>query len=129
MPRANELERHDVATQLRDFGRVLREQWWLIALCVVLSTAVAVAYAETRPRDYRATAKLLLQQDNPNSQLAGTGAPFIDPVRQAATDQQLITSAPVAAQVAKDLHLGSRAEALLSDVTASVNGDSNLLSV
>jgi polysaccharide biosynthesis transport protein len=129
MPRANELERHDVATQLRDFGRVLREQWWLIALCVILSAAVAVAYAETRPRDYRATAKLLLQQDNPNSQLAGTGAPFIDPVRQAATDQQLVTSAPVATQVAKELRLGSRAPGLLSDVTAAVNGDSNLLSV
>lgn len=129
VPSATELERLDVATQLRDFGRVLREQWWLIALCVIVSAAAAVAYAETRPRDYQATAKLLLQQDSPNTQLAGAGAPFVDPVRQAATDQQLATSGPVAARVARKLHLGARAGSLLSDTHASVSGDSNVLAI
>src|SRR5919204_5425538 len=130
MPQATDFERLDLATQLRDFGRVLREQWWLVALCLVLSAAAAVAYAETRPRDYEASAKLLLQQDNPNSQLLGLGPQYIDPVRQAATDQQLATSGAVAARVARRLHLGpARAEAVLSGAGASVSGDSNVLTI
>jgi tyrosine-protein kinase len=124
-----DFERLDVATQLRDFGRVLREQWWLIGLCVLLSAAAAVAYAETRPRDYQASAKLLLQQDNPSSQILGFGQPFVDPVRQAATDQQLATSGAVASRVARRLHIGPRRYSELSGVSATVNGDSNLLTI
>jgi Mrp family chromosome partitioning ATPase len=124
-----ELERLDVATQLRDFGRVLREQWWLIAVCLLVSAAAAVAYAETRPRDYQATARLLLQQDNPGSLIAGTPGTFVDPVRQATTDQQLATSGAVAARVAERLHLGPRAGAAFSGVAASVAPDSSVLTI
>lgn len=124
-----ELERLDVATQLRDFGRVLREQWWLVALCVLLAAAAAVAYAETRPRDYQATTRLLLQQDNPASVIAGTPATFTDPVRQAATDQQLATSGAVASRVAEKLHLGANAEAELSGIQAAIGADSNVLTI
>lgn len=124
-----ELERLDVATQLRDFGRVLREQGWLIGLCVLISAAVAVAYAETRPRDYQAAARLLLQQDNPASVVAGTPATFTDPVRQAATDQQLATSGAVASRVAKQLHLGARAASALGGASAAISADSNVLTI
>lgn len=126
---ATEQERLDVATQLRDFGRVLREQWWLVALCLLLSAAAAVAYAETRPRDYQATTRLLLQQYDPGSVLAGTGATYTDPVRQAATDQQLVTSGAVASRVAQHLHLGARAASELSGVRAAIGADSNVLTV
>jgi polysaccharide biosynthesis transport protein len=129
VPSTGEYERLDVAAQLRDFGRVLREQWWLVALCLLVSAAAAVGYAETRPRDYQATAKLLLQQDNPGNQIVGVGSTFVDPVRQAATDQQLITSGAVAAGVARQLRLGARAGAALSGVGAAVGGNSNVLSV
>jgi tyrosine-protein kinase len=122
-----DLERLDVATQLRDFGRVLREQWWLVLLCVVLSAAAAVAYAETRPRSYEASAKLLLQQDNLSGQIVGLAAPGVDPVRQAATDQQLVTSGAVASRVAERLHLTNFSA--LSDVRASLAGDSNLITI
>lgn len=125
-----EFERLDMATQLRDFGRVLREQWWLIALCVLLAAAAAVAYAETRPRDYQATARLLLQQDNPAATLTGAGSPFVDPVRQAATDQQLATSGAVASRVASHLHLRPRRAAqVFSGIEASVGADSNVLTI
>ena len=122
-------ERLDVATQLRDFGRVLREQWWLVAVCLLLSAAAAVAYAETRPRDYQATARLLLQQDNPGSMLAGTPGTYTDPVRQAATDQQLATSGAVASRVAEKLHLGARAGSVLSGTRAGISADSNVLTI
>lgn len=124
-----ELERLDVATQLRDFSRVLREQWWLIALCLFLSAAAAVAYAETRPRDYQATTRLLLQQDNPGSVVTGTPGAYTDPVRQAATDQQLAASGAVASRVAKQLHLGARAGSVLTGTRAAVSADSNVLTI
>ena len=125
----SELERGDVATQLRDFGRVLREQWWLIALCVFVSATAAVAYAETRPRDYEAAASLLLQQDNPATVVAGIPGTFTDPVRQAATDQQLATSGAVASRVAKQLHLGPREGDALGGASAAISADSNLLTI
>jgi Mrp family chromosome partitioning ATPase len=124
-----EPERLDVATQLRDFGRVLREQWWLVALCLLIATAAAVGYAETRPRDYQATARLLLQQDNPGSVVAGTPNTFTDPVRQAATDQQLATSGAVASRVVQKLHLGPRAASALSGIQAAIGADSNVLTI
>lgn len=124
-----EPERLDVATQLRDFGRVLREQWWLVALCLLIAAAAAVAYAETRPRDYQATARLLLQQDNPGSVVAGTPNTFTDPVRQAATDQQLATSGAVASRVVRKLHLGPRAMSALNGIQATIGADSNVLTI
>src|SRR5919204_3404932 len=129
MPQATDFERLDVATQLRDFGRVLREQWWLVAVCLLLSAAAAVAYAETRPRDYQAASRLLLQQDNPGSLIAGTPSSYTDPVRQAATDTQLATSGAVASRVAEQLHLGAQAGAALSGARASVSADSNVLTI
>lgn len=122
-------EGRDVATQLRDFARVLREQWWIIAVCVVVAGVAAVAYAETRPRDYQASSQLLLLQDNPGSQLSGTPFTYTDPVRQAATDQQLIMSAAIGSRVAHRLHLGPRRQAEISNVGASISGDSNVLTV
>ena len=100
-----EAQRSIFSTQLRDFGRVLREQWWLVLLCTLLAGAAALAYVETRPRTYEASARLLLQQDNVSGQIVGISTPGLDPVRQAATDQQLATSGTVAARVTKRLHL------------------------
>jgi Mrp family chromosome partitioning ATPase len=120
-------ERLDVATQLRDFGRVLREQAWLIVLCAVLAGVAAVAYAETRPRNYEASARLLLRQDNPAAQVTGGGSQFVDPVRQAVTDQQLATSGAVASRVADRLHL--KDFSAFDDVRAGLAADSNVLTI
>lgn len=115
----------DFGGQLRDFGRVLREQWWILLLCLVVTAFAAAAYTSTLDKEYEATAKLLLQTDNLGSTLAGTGPAPIDPTRQAATDAQLVALPAVAARVSKKLRQPLSAAA----VSTSAGPDANILTV
>ena len=69
---STENSRSDFATQIRDQLRVLREQKWLVLLCVLATTGGAYLYAHDQRKEYRATAKVLVQQNN----LAGTNKPM-----------------------------------------------------
>jgi polysaccharide biosynthesis transport protein len=93
----------DFSGQIRDLGRTLREQWWIILLCLVLTTFAAAAYTSTEHKEYEASTRLLLQTDNLSSTIAGTNVGGVDPTRQAATDAQLVSSPAVAARVRKQL--------------------------
>jgi succinoglycan biosynthesis transport protein ExoP len=115
----------DVGGQVRDLTRVLREQWWIILLCVVVATFAAAVYTSTRDKQYDASARLLLQSDNLSSTIAGTQIGGLDPTRQAATDAQLVTSPEVSIRVQKRLK-GSLAG---TAVHASADPDSNVLTI
>src|SRR4051794_2331128 len=119
------LPKRDVAAQLRDLARTVREQKWLILLCVVVTTAAAVVFTALQEPKYQATAKILLQDDNLAQALAGTGFSGTDPHRRAVTDAQLVPLPAVAERVSKTVK-GSLATAAVS---TSLNGDSNVLSV
>src|SRR5205823_13806197 len=93
----------DFGGQIREFARVLREQWWIILLCTALTTFGAAAYTSTQKKEYEASAKLLLQPDNLSATIAGTGALGVDPTRQSATDAQLVALPSVARRVTKQL--------------------------
>jgi polysaccharide biosynthesis transport protein len=115
----------DFGGQVRELTRVLREQWWIIVLCLVLTTFAAAAYTSAQPKQYETAAKLLLQSDNLSAALAGTGIGGVDPTRQAATDAQLLASPTVAARVQKQL----RQPLTGASVHTAANGDSNILTV
>jgi capsular exopolysaccharide synthesis family protein len=117
--------RRDVAAQLREFGRVLREQKWLVALCIIVAGFAAAAYSSSQQKIYESTAKLLLQTGDLGAAVVGTGVGASDPQRQAATDTQLVSLPAVGARVAKRLH-----EPLApATVSTSQSGDSNIISV
>src|SRR4051812_986495 len=108
----NESQRSDFATQIRDQLRVLREQKWLVLLCVLATTGAAYAYAHSQRKEYRATAKVLVQQNNLTTQLFSAGEPGTDPVRQAATDAQLARLPELQAEVARKLHVSRPPDAI-----------------
>lgn len=118
-------ERRDLGRQVREFGRVLREQWWIILLCLVLTTFAAGAYTATQKKEYESTAKLLLQPDNLSATIAGTSLAGTDPTRQINTDAQLVALPTVARRVTRSLDKPLSATA----VRTSANPDSNILSV
>lgn len=100
--------------------RVLRERWWLIALCGIVALIVALVYVERQPKQYTATAKLQFTSNNIPSQVAGVSeAQSIDPEGEKATNLQLVTATPVAEMVIKALKLNTNPTALLEEVTAS----------
>ena len=100
--------------------RVLRERWWVIAICAVVSLMSALIYVERQPKQYTATAKLQFTSNNIPSQVAGVPeSQSIDPEGEKATNLQLVTATPVAAQVIKKLKLDATPAALLEEVSAS----------
>lgn len=122
-------ERRDFASNLRDTLRILRAQWWLVALCALVAAAAGFAWGHTRDATYESHARVLVVQPNAAAGL-GAGQPFLDPTRERATDLQLVTSPVVARRVVRDLKLKHASPGqLLAGVTATANGDSNVIDI
>ena len=118
------MDRRDVAAEVRRLGRMLRDQAWIVLVCVLVAVGAAAAYESTKDTKYEAQAKVLLIQDDPNAALGGQGV-FLDPVRQRATALELITGPNVANRVRRQL----KAKGELPTVRASASGDSNVVTI
>ena len=94
-------------------------------VCVVVTTAAAVVFTALQEPKYQATAKILLQDDNLAQALSGTGFAGSDPRRRAVTDAQLLPLPAVAERVSRKV----KGTLTTADVSTSLNGDSNVLSV
>src|SRR5436190_2344808 len=103
---------------------MLRDNWWIIVACVAAAVLAAAIYEASKTTAYRAQAKVLLLQDDPNATLSGNGV-FLDPVRQRATALELITGPNVATRVQRQLKLKDRP----GGVSASASGDSNVVTI
>ena len=116
---------HETSTSAETPGlaralRVLRERWWVVALCPLVALVVAVIYVERQPAQYTATAKLQFVSNSLPSQVAGvSGEQVVDPEGVKATDVQLVTTPPVAARVIDKLKLEMTPTELLEEVSAS----------
>lgn len=124
------MQTNDVAAQVRRLGRMLRDQWWVIALCTIIAVQAAVVYTSRKDTLYTAATKLLLLQEDPNSTVTGGPLSYVDPVRQRATDLDLVKSPRLAARVVRDLKLKGRdAFAAFTGVNATAQGDSNVVTI
>lgn len=122
------MSRRDMAGELRDAARVVREQLWLIAACALAGLIAGFAYAETEEPEYQSTAKVLLLQVDPNLAAVNPNI-FQDPARERATDIELVRQLPVAEGAAERLGTDEPAGYLLGRISTSVQGDSNVLSI
>jgi tyrosine-protein kinase len=114
------------------YYRTLREHVKLIVACVVLAVAVAAIYTQVATKRYSAEAQMLVSPaDSGNSALSslpvlhGTS----DPTRDTLTAAGLITNPQVAQAVVRALRLHISAGDLLSKVTATPIGQSNLIAL
>lgn len=119
----------DIATELRDGARVLRRQWWLVALLTALGALGAWLYSSSDDPEYASTARLLLLQSDPNAAALSDTTVFTDPARERATDIELIEQPAVAERVANRLDTDRSPGELLSMISTDVQGDSNVLSI
>jgi Mrp family chromosome partitioning ATPase len=103
---------------------MLRDQAWLVLICVLVAVGAAAAYESTKSTTYEAQSKVLLIQDDPNASLSGQTV-FLDPVRQRATALELITGPNVAARARRQLHTKKP----IGPVSASASGDSNVVTI
>ena len=89
---------------LRAYLAVARRRRWWIACAALLGLAASLGLALTQPKQYSASAQLLVQPSGVSSAL-GTAPAAVTPT-DVQTDLQLVTSAPVQQKVAR--RLGSR---------------------
>jgi capsular polysaccharide biosynthesis protein len=114
------------------YYRTLREQVKLIAACTIVAVAVAAIYTRVATKRYSAEAQMLVSPaDSGNAALStlpvlhGTS----DPTRDTLTAAGLVTNPQVAQAVVKAMGLKVSADDVLSKVTATPIGQSNLLAL
>lgn len=111
--------------------RVGRRRWWVILLCVVLTPLAAFALSKAQTPKYTATASLLFTDASVAQQASGIQAVSqSDPQGQRNTNLQLVQDANgAAAAAATELHDGLSTQQVRNAVTASLQGQSNIVSV
>jgi capsular exopolysaccharide synthesis family protein len=110
--------------------RVLRERWWVVAICAVVSLSVALIYVERQPKEYTATSALQFTANSLPSQVAGVPSnQSADPEGEKSTNLQLVTTTPVAALVVQALHLEITPAKLLKQVSTSNPRDDYIIDI
>jgi Mrp family chromosome partitioning ATPase/capsular polysaccharide biosynthesis protein len=118
------------AELLRDYLKVARRRWVVLVSVTLLVAGIAVIVSLSGTKEYDATAKLLLHRDQPINDLLGLSSPNAnDPERETNTELGLIKLETVAQRVRDTLHLRAPVEDLLDDVSAEIEGNSNLVSL
>jgi uncharacterized protein involved in exopolysaccharide biosynthesis len=111
-----------------DTTGALRRHWFVILLCVVLAVGAALAVTLTSPKRYDSTAKLLVANAEPADVVQqATNARSLDPERDLNTWVQLVKTNEVAQPVGRKLKLAMSTPRLLSEVSASADGNSNVI--
>lgn len=110
--------------------RVLRRRLVPLALCVILVPVAAYAYSTTRPKQYKATADLLVRDLDLAQKLFGSSSftSTTDPQREANTNLKLVALQAVAARTASRLP-GLRTADVQSIVAIAPDGQSDLIGV
>lgn len=119
------------AERLYEFGKMVRRRWQLIAAVAALTTAAALLISLTSTSQYDATAKLLLRTNEPIDTLLDrpSGGGPVDPERETNTKVALIKLETVADRVATKLGLRVTAQELLDQVTAKIEGTSDIVAI
>ncbi|MGZ6791804.1 MAG: polysaccharide biosynthesis tyrosine autokinase [Mycobacteriales bacterium] len=115
---------------LRDYVRLLRRRWRLIAVCALVALAAAVAVTLTSTKQYTARAQLFVSaQDSSGGGIstAYTGNLFTQ--QRVKSYVSVITSMRTASLVQADLRLPETPEQIASKITASAPLDTVLVNV
>jgi capsular exopolysaccharide synthesis family protein len=117
--------------QLLDLLRAVRQRWRLVVLIAVVTTATAVAASLSSPKQYDASADLLLRGPEPVNTLLdpNSGGGSVDPERELNTQRQLITVASNAHAVRRALNLRRSADDLLEQVETDTTSASNIVTL
>jgi receptor protein-tyrosine kinase len=111
--------------------KVLRRRWWAVVLCTILTAGLALGLSLAQTKQYTAKASLLFTNASVAQQASGVpAAGQTDPQGQRNTNLALVQlGAAVAQQTARQLDAGITAQQVQDAVTASLVGQSNVVSV
>ena len=117
----------------RRYWTTLRERWWLVLLCTVVTLVAAAIYVAVAPRTYTGEAELLVNAAPPENTIL-FDLPVLhqsgDPTQDVLTGANLVTTPQVAElPVIANLHLRTTTSDLLKNVSATPVGQSNIVAV
>jgi succinoglycan biosynthesis transport protein ExoP len=114
---------------LRQYVRVLRAQWVLVVLSVLVCTGAAAALAWTRTDVYEARTQLFVSTGGVPSDLAQTYQGGLFTQQRVRSYARIVSSPAVAQAVVQRLHLSESVPSVQDRITASVPMDSVLIDV
>jgi capsular exopolysaccharide synthesis family protein len=117
---------------LKRYVETFRERFWLIALVMLITTGIAVAYVATATKTYEAEADLLVtpaSSEDPVLASLGLIGVSADPTRDVETVSRLVTNTNVAEAAKEKLKSPLDAQELLSKVSAVPVAESNIVAV
>ena len=114
---------NDSQTPLSHYLRLLRRQWWLVALIFVVTVGTAAVFVFSQASVYRATMKIVVAESGGDSQ------PDFGSQQLSQTMKTLIESDVVARQVIRNLRLKTTPTELQKKLTVSFRPDSSVLDI
>jgi polysaccharide biosynthesis transport protein len=118
------------AELLRDYLKVARRRWVVLVSITLLVAGIAVGVSLSGTKQYDATAKLLLRNDEPINDLLDLTSPNTNDLeRETNTELGLIKLETLTERVRNTLHLGIPDNELLDKVEVETEGNSNLVSL
>lgn len=112
--------------------RVVRERWWVIAICAVVCFIVILGLSLHAQKQYTATASLLVKPSNLPAVIAPSQSTPTDPntlARQQSDDVSVLTSSQIAETVKNKLNLSESVADLQSQVQANVDSTDDIITV
>ncbi|MGJ9411589.1 polysaccharide biosynthesis tyrosine autokinase [Aeromicrobium sp. CF4.19] len=113
--------------ELRDYVRILRQRWILIAVTVLLALAAASALTLTTTAQYQSTARLFVSTSESNTTDAYQGGLFSQ--QRITSYASLITGEEMARRVAEELDSDISPRALADQITATVEPETVVLEI
>jgi uncharacterized protein involved in exopolysaccharide biosynthesis len=120
-----------LSERLAYYAKVVRRRWLVIALVPVVAVLASLLVSLRAQKQYDATSKVVV---NPNNQVTellnpGSSQQSGDPERDLNTEVSRITTIPIADAVQRKLHLRQNPDDLLSKLTTSLDGTTNIVNI
>lgn len=119
--------------ELRDYLKIIRSRWWLLALTVAVLTAVVLTLSYLQKPTYGSRAEIIVvSRQNSGAILLGSAQDQLASQPDAAyviTQAQVIQSPGIAQQVIRDLGLNTSAVSLLQRVSAATDGQGAIVTI
>ena len=120
-----------LSERLAYYAKVVRRRWLVIALVPVVAVLASLLVSLRAQKQYDATAKVVVNPNNQVTEVINPGASqqSSDPERDLNTEVSRITTTPIADTVLQRLHLREDHDALLSKMTTSLEGTTNIVDI
>ncbi|WP_245665063.1 polysaccharide biosynthesis tyrosine autokinase [Actinoplanes subtropicus] len=113
--------------ELRDYLRVVRRQWWVMAIAVLAALGITQVINKEMPTQYAATAVFFVSANAPEPSSVLEGSLFVS--ARLKTYEELLTGDQMLTAIEVETHTGLTPKELLDRIDVTTESDSALLTI